>query len=626
MNPQAGATPWGAERARRIRVALGEEPASLIVRDARVLDVLSGEIRRTDVVCAGEFVAALGQGYEGRREIDAAGRFVAPGLIDAHVHVESSSCVPTEFARALAVRGVLAAVADPHEIANVLGMAGISYVLEEAQRAAIDLFVMAPSCVPATHLETSGATLTADDLAALVDHPRVLGLAEVMNVPGTLGADPGVLAKLDLFAGRSIDGHAPALGGRSLAGYAAAGIGSDHESTTAAEALEKVRAGMTVFIREGSAAPNLAGVLPAVTPANAGRFCWCTDDRHAGDLVAQGSIDHLVRLAIGRGLDPMTAFRLATINPAQHFGLDRHGALAPGRYADLWLFDDLAAPRAQEVVRRGRLLAVDGHLVDDVGGAAEAGGTGGAPHGVGGRGVDGRREGGAGGRAEGGVGVGGRGEGSAEASLPPTLHVRIDPAALELPADPARPERPVRVIEVLPGDLVTGRAEVIPTLRDGRVVPDAGRDLAMLAVFDRHTASGRVGVGLIRGFGLRRGALAGTVAHDHHNLVAVGSSIAELAAAAEAVRDLGGGLAVVDGGRVVASLPLPVAGLMSDRPIEEVAAAQEACRAAARALGSPLEDPFMTLSFMALEVIPSLKLTDRGLVDVDRFELVGLFT
>lgn len=611
MNPQAGATPWGLERVRRIRVALGEEPASLIVRDARVIDVLSGQIRRTDVVCAGEFVATLGEGYVGEREIDAGGRFVAPGLIDAHVHVESSSCVPTEFARALVVRGLAAAVVDPHEIANVLGVAGIRYVLEQARRAAVDLYVMAPSCVPATHLETSGARLAAADLAELGDHPRVLGLAEVMNVPGTLAADPGVLAKLDLFAGRPVDGHAPALRGRALAGYAAAGISSDHESTTADEALEKVRAGMTVFIREGSAAPNLAAVLPAVTAANAGRFCWCTDDRHAGDLVGQGSIDHLVRRAIGLGMDPMTAFRLGTINPAQHFGLDRHGALAPGRFADLWLFEDLAAPRAQEVVRRGRLVAVDGRVVEIA--------TGGA---VGEAAPDGETS----------DGVGGRDAGAAvavavaadDAVLPPTMNVRLDPESLDLPVDPTRPDRPVRVIEVLPGDLVTGRADVVPTVRDGLIVPDAERDLAMLAVFDRHTASGRAGVGLIRGFGLRRGALAGTVAHDHHNLVAVGTSRAELLAAAEAVRDLGGGLAVVDSGRVVASLPLPVAGLMSDRPIEEVAQAQEACRDAARALGSPLHDPFMTLSFMALEVIPSLKLTDQGLVDVESFEVVPL--
>lgn len=564
--------------AQLLAVARGDEPADLLLRGARLVNVLSGEVYPTDIAIAGGRIAGLGEGYEAREVVDLDDRFVAPGLLDAHVHIESSLVTPSEFARAVVPRGVTTVITDPHEIGNVLGLPGIRFMLEDSEGAPLDVRVNAPSCVPATHLETSGARLEADDLATLLGHPRVLGLAEVMSFPGVIAGQDEVLAKLAAFHGRPIDGHCPGLTGRALSAYAAAGIRNDHESVRADEAREKLRAGLTIFIREATNARNLRALLPLVTPANERRLCFCTDDRQPADLLEEGTIDHMIRIAIAEGIDPVTAIRMGTLNTAEHYGLHDRGAVAPGRRADLFVFSDLSSPYAERVFRGGRLLAQDGRML----GARSRPVT---------------------------------------SPLPPTVH--LDPNRLDF-SIPAQGER-VRVIGAIPDQLVTESLILEARISEGMAVADPDRDLLKMAVVERHHGTGKTGLGFVRGVGLTRGAIAGTVAHDHHNLVVIGADDASMRTAARAVAEASGGLAVANGETILALLPLPIAGLMSDRPIEEVRDTMKALLAAAHGLGAKLRDPFMAMSFLALEVIPSLKLTDLGLVDVERFELVPLF-
>jgi adenine deaminase len=567
---------------RLLAIARGAFPADLLLANARLVNVLSGEVHATGIAIAGEQIAGLGDGYRAERTLDLKGRYVCPGLIDAHVHIESSLVPPAEFARAVVPHGVTTVVTDPHEIGNVLGLPGIRFMLENARDAPLSVYVNAPSCVPATALETSGARLDADDLAALLGEPGLLGLAEVMSFPAVVAGDPGVLAKLRAFRGRAIDGHCPGLAGQALQAYAAAGIRSEHECTTPAEAREKLRAGFTLFFREATNAKNLLALLPALTPANASQVCLCTDDRQPDDLLSEGSIDHLIRLAIAHGVDPVTAIRLGTLNPARHYHLDDRGAVAPGRRADLMVFSDLQSPRAELVFRGGELVARDGGMI---GGRSE------------------RRS-------------GDRGFGN-------TVH--LDPARLDfaIPAEPGRLE--VRAIGVVPDQLLTESRVVAARIESGQALADPARDLLKIAVVERHRGSGRIGLGFVSGVGLARGAIAGTVAHDHHNLVVIGADDRSMATAAAALAKAGGGLAAAEGERVLALLPLPIAGLMSDRPIEEVRDGLRALLATARDLGSRLRDPWMAMSFLGLEVIPALKITDFGLIDVARMEVVPLF-
>jgi adenine deaminase len=568
---------------RALAAARGDEPADLLLRNARLVNVLSGEIHPADVaVAAGIVIGWEGWGERGdtaaRRVIDLAGRYVAPGFLDAHVHIESSMVPPAEFARAVVPRGVTTVITDPHEIGNVLGLQGIRFMLREAERAPLDVWVNAPSCVPATHLETSGACLAAADLAELLAEPRVLGLAEVMNFPGVIAGDPDVLAKLDAFGGRPVDGHCPGLTGRALHAYVAAGIRNDHESTTVEEARAKLRAGLTIFLREATNAKNLRALLPLVSAVTERRLCLCTDDRQPSDLLEEGSIDHLIRIAIAEGIDPLTAIRLGTLNTAEHYGLHDRGAVAPGRRADLVVFSDLRAPRAEIVFRGGVEVARDGRLLDD------------RPR-------------------------------PPAATLPRTVHLDPDRLDFAIPAAGSR----VRVIGAIPDQLLTENLVMDAAVRNGQAVADPDRDLLKMAVVERHHGTGRTGLGFVRGVGLREGAIASTVAHDHHNLVVIGADDDSLRTAARAVAAAGGGLAAARGGEVLALLPLPIAGLMSDRPIEEVRDGMDALLAAAHGLGASLRDPFMAMSFLALEVIPSLKLTDVGLVDVERLAVVPLF-
>ncbi len=564
----------------RIAAARGLEPADLLLTNARLVNVFTGEIYPTEIAIKDGIIVGVGDGYTARETLDLGGRYVAPGLIDAHVHIESSMCTPPQFSVAALTHGVTSVVTDPHEIANVHGVDGIRFMLDSAQGGTLNVFVMASSCVPATHMETAGANLDATDLASLLDHPAVLGLAEMMNYPGVYFADPGVLAKIEAFRGRVLDGHCPGLTGHDLNAYVAAGIASDHECTTLEEAREKLQKGMVIFIREATNAHNLRPLLPLITPQNSRRICWCTDDRQPADLLDDGSIDHMIRVAIGEGgLDPVTAIRMGTLNTAEYFRLYDRGAIAPGRRADLFVFSVLDAPRAELVFAGGQLVARDGELVIELT----------TPE---------------------------------VTPLPRSVQINWDAVDFAIPARGSQ----VRVIGSLANQLITEHRIENATIENGFAVADPSRDILKMAVIERHKGTGNMGKGFIHGIGLKHGAIAGTVAHDHHNLVVIGADDTSMMTAARAVERMGGGLVAASGEQVLAELPLPVGGLMSDRPIAEVRAGLDRLLdAVGRELGSTLHDPFMAMSFMALEVIPSLKLTDVGLVDVDKFEVVDLF-
>jgi adenine deaminase len=558
-----------------IRAARGAVEADLLLRGGRVVNVFTHEIEETSVALRGDRIVGLGDG-PAREVIDLDGRYVCPGLIDAHVHIEISMLPPHRFADAVLPHGVTSVVCDPHEIANVLGLEGIRYMLDASEGLDLSVLVMAPSCVPTSSMETSGAALGAEDLVALRDHPRVLGLAEVMNFPGVLAGSDDVLDKLSAFAGRPLDGHVPGLTGRDLQAYAGAGISSDHESVTAQEAREKLRLGMTVFLREASNARNLVDLLPAVDEHTARRCAFATDDRVPGELLRDGSIDALVRLAVRNGLDPVTAITMATHNPAEHYGLRDRGAVAPGRRADLLVTSDLRELPIELVVAGGRVVARGGRrLRDSVAPAA---------------------------------------------SLPGTFHVAW-PADLRLPAGGRR----ARVIGIVEDQLVTTSHVEEVRVEDGIAVADPDRDLLRLSVIERHRATGNVGMGFVRGFGLGRGAMASSVANDCHNLIVVAADDEDGLLAARAVADMGGGIAVAAGGELQAAIALPLAGLMADEAPEVVADQLDAVTSAVRELGCAVPAPFMAMSFLALPVIPHLKLTDRGLVDVDAFAFTDVF-
>ncbi|MHB1390538.1 MAG: adenine deaminase [Thermoleophilia bacterium] len=562
-----------------IAVGRGLKPADLVLRNARVVDVLAGDIVTTDVAVHAGVVAGLGS-YEGETVIDLEGRYLCPGFIDAHLHIESTMLTPPEFARAVVPHGTTAVVCDPHEIANVLGIEGINYMLRASAGLPVTVYVMLPSCVPATDMETSGAQLTSRDLSLLLNQNRVLGIAEMMNYPGVLAGDPQVLDKIRIADGRRVDGHAPGLTGKDLCAYIDAGIHSDHECVTAAEAREKLGLGMYIMAREGSTARNLEAIAGIITSENSRRFMHCTDDRHPGDLLGDGHIDHNIRRAIRAGVAPLIAIQMATINPAAYFGLTDTGAVAPGFRADFAVLDDLEKVTVSKVFKAGKVVAQDGEAAVF---EAEAPGR----------------------------------------IIRSTVNIRK--AGVESLKIKATGQR-LKVIGVIPDQIITEKLVLGATLDDaGFAVADPQRDLLKIAVFERHLASGNVGLGFVQGMGLKQGAIANSVAHDSHNVIVTGVSDDDMWAAVQQVIRMQGGAAVVAGGEVLASLPLPVAGLMSDRPAVEVAAGSQALIEAARGLGCPLADPLITLSFLALPVIPELKLTDRGLVDVERFELVGLW-
>lgn len=561
---------------RLVAVARGDLRADVLLTNARVVNVLNGEIETGNIAIFGDRIAGVGPYTRGKQIFDLNGGYVAPGFIDAHTHIESSMLHPAEYARAVVARGTTGVVTDLHEIANVSGAAGIKFVMEWARRLPLSFYLMVPSCVPATNLETSGANLNVEEIRKIVRWKSVIGLGEMMNYPGVVSGDAETLKKIEAAGDRPVDGHAPGLTGTALNAYIAAGIYSDHESTMLAEAAEKLAKGMYVMIREGSSEKNLAALLPLVTDKTWARCLFVVDDRSCSDLLRDGDIDAILREAIKAGLSPVRAIQMATINPARYLGLRTTGAIAPGYFADLVVLNDLEKVKAGMVFYRGKLVVQDGQSLFSPPPAD--------------------RE-----------------------ALTDTFHVKpVSLRSLQFLAE--RKERPV--IEVVPGQIITRRIRPRVKLQGDLVISDVETDILKLAVVERHHATGNVGHGMVKGFGLKSGALASSVAHDSHNIVVVGASDADMVLAIQTVVKMKGGLAVTAGGKVLATLPLPVAGLLSLEPMEVVAKQFEEVEAKARELGCVLPAPFSTLSFLALPVIPELRVTDKGLVDVAAFKII----
>jgi adenine deaminase len=556
--------------ARRIAVARGDEPADLVLTGGKVFSVFTREWIDGDVAVVDGFIAGIGS-YDGRTKIDLQGAYVVPGFIDAHVHIESSKLMVDQFSRAVLPHGTTTVVADPHEIANVLGTDGVHWLLDACAHVPLDIFVMAPSCVPASPLESPRRPLSEGDLEGLLRRSRVIGVAEMMNFPGVIAGEPAEIAKLETGLTDHVDGHAPGLRGRHLNAYVAAGIASDHECASFDEALEKRRLGMSLMLREGSAARNLVDLLPIVRELGPERCMFCTDDREPVFLVDEGHIDQMLRVAVEHGVRPEDALVMATLNAAQYHGLTHLGAIAPGYQADIVVLDDLLTFKPRLVLKRG---------------------------------VEPEHE---------------------PIAIPEWVRQTVNVGTL---ADDCLtvhgPARHIRVMRVVPGQLITGSEVTEPSTRNGELVADPVRDLVKIAVVERHHATGRVAVGFATNVGLQRGAFASTVAHDAHNVVVLGVDDRDMLRCVRRLAEIGGGIVVAEGGEVKGELALPIAGLMSDAPLDAVHEEMLGLEQLLRHYGVAWEAPFMCLSFLALSVIPELKITDRGLVDVNRFEMVPL--
>lgn len=565
-----------------IRVAMIQKEAPILLKNANVVNVFSGEIINTNIAIADERIAGIGDFYtKGKKVIDVAGKYVLPGLIDAHVHLESSMAAPSEFAKAVLSHGTTTVVIDPHEIANVSGIAGIEYILKATEDLPLHVFVTASSCVPATTMETAGAVLRHEELEELLSKKRVVALAEMMNFPGVFLGVPPVIKKLEAahHAQKPIDGHAPGLSGKELNAYASGGVRSDHECMTEQEALEKLRLGMHIFIREGSAAKNLDALIGLVNDQNHFMCSFCTDDRHPDDLLSDGHLDQILRKAVAKGMDPVRAIQMTTINTATYFNLKDYGAIAPGYFADLIVMDNLKEFNTSLLISKGEIIIENGRFLEDI------------PLYI-------------------------------EEDIMDTMNVKS--LTLKDFAIKAEGEK-ARIIELIPNQIVTRTAIESPAVNGGYVVSDTKRDILKLAVIERHHETGDIGLGLVHGFGLKQGAIASSVAHDSHNLIVVGANDEDMLLAANRAIEIGGGFVVVGQGKVLGEVALPIAGLMSDQPLEEVTQGLADIHSVSKEIGSIIDNPFMTLAFISLPVIPELKLTDKGLVDVSQFKIVDLF-
>ncbi|MDB6179983.1 adenine deaminase [Paracoccus fistulariae] len=562
-----------SELERRIAQAKGDEPADLVLRGGQVFDLMTGTMIASDVAICGDRIVGIAAEYQGQRVIDVTGLILVPGFIDTHLHVESSLVTPFEFDRCVTPRGVTTAICDPHEIANVIGLEGIRYFQRASEHLLMDLRVQLSSCVPATDMETSGARIEADDLQQVMAHPSGIGLAEFMNYPGVIHRDPAAMAKLRLFEGGHIDGHCPQLRGTDLNAYIAAGIRTEHEATTAEEATEKLRKGMRVLIREGSVSKDLEALQPVLTDITAPYMCLCTDDRNPLDIADQGHLDYMIRRLIQKGTSPLAAYRAASLSAAEAFGLKDRGLIAPGLRADIVAVDSLEGCHAQLVIVGGRVADADAF--------------------------------------------------AARQDIAPVGRASV--RAPQVAADDFRSSgnrSETDVIGILEGKIITEhlREEIQP--QDGDKRPDPERDLMRIAVIERHGKNGNIATGFIKGFGIRHGAIASTVCHDHHNIAVVGADYDDMALAANRLSQIEGGFVVARDGKILAELALPVAGLMSLEPFEDVRDRLALMREAAYSLGVTLEEPFLQLTFTALPVIPALKITDRGMVDVVKFEII----
>jgi adenine deaminase len=561
----------------RLAAARGDIPCDLVVTNVKVVNVFNAEILHGTVGIHGGYIVGMGN-YEGSGTIDAGGAFMVPGLVEGHIHVESTMLTIPGFAAVVLPHGTTTAVIDPHEIANVFGMDGIRYMLSCARTCPLDIAVMLPSCVPASPFESSGAELTSRDLETVIDKPDVGGIGELMNFPAVYNGDPEFLARAALAQGKVADGHAPLLTGKLLNAYILAGVQTDHECTRAEEALEKLRNGMHIHIRYGSTEHNLGDLIKIVTPGNSRFMSLVSDDKYPDELVEYGHMNHLVRLAVQNGIPPVTAIQMASINTARCYHLQHIGAVAPGFQADFFLTETLEQCRPLSVFKKGIKVAENGECLVDTGKLPDS----------------------------------------------PGISMQLAPLSVDSFAVDVRGDT-VRVIHVQEDQIITEeRIESVPQQR-GKLVSDPERDVLKIAVVERHHGTGRIGIGLVHGLGLKQGAIASTVAHDAHNIIVTGVTDEDLLCAVNALKDMGGGLVVVKDNSVLAKLPLSVGGLMSDRPVAEVVAGLQSVCAAARELGASIDNPFMTVSFLALTPIPALKITARGLFEATRFELVDLF-
>lgn len=564
-----------------IRVSRGQECADLVLKNVKLINVFSEEIYETDIAITGSTVAGISKGYCGKEEIDLKGAYASPSFIDGHVHIESSMLLPSEFAGLVVPSGTTTVISDPHEISNVMGLQGISFMHEAAKNLPLDVYMMLPSCVPATDLETSGVELNSYDLALLIDAPWVLGIAEMMNFPGVINGDIGVLSKikLGLEKNKRIDGHAPHLCGKNLDAYVAAGIASDHECTTPEEAVEKLRLGMHLMVREGTGAKDLEALLPVLKKYNTRKCMFVTDDRHPEDL--KQHISGMVARAVKEGVPPVKAIQMASLNTAEYFNLHNLGAIAPGYKADIAIFNDLEKFEPHMVFKGGKLVAENGKILVN----------------------------------------------TSEFKIPAlrgSVNIKwlnINDFKINAPTN----KKQIKVINVIPKQLITKESFGTPLVKNGEVVADTNNDILKIAVIERHKASGNIGLGFVKGFGLKSGAIASTVAHDSHNMIVIGTNDEDMYyAAVELVKSQGGKIIVKDR-KTLAHLALPIAGLISDKPFSEVDIKLQELNKAAKEIGCKIDDPFMSMAFLSLSVIPEIKITDKGLIDVNKFEVTNLF-